>query len=311
MKLRSLVATVGIGAVGAVVNESLAKSGGRLEPSVVGEQSTYRWRGMDIEYTTAGPEDAPTVVCLHDPDIVGSGYEFRKLAAELTDEYRVVVPDLPGYGRSDRPPLRYSANLYRTFIDSFLKTVTDNPIVIASGLSGNYVLAIADDLELTEIVAICPRTEHEVSSEVEHAVLRSPVLGTGIYNALASKTGITGEFGEAFYGPLPEDKEWTQYHWQAAHQEGARFAPAARLSGYLHPDTDLAESITESSIPTTLLWGREALAPPLADGRSLAKQTDTRLIVIDYARTRPHVEYPTVVGKTLRDQLLESVNISH
>jgi 2-hydroxy-6-oxonona-2,4-dienedioate hydrolase len=42
------------------------------------------------------------IVCVHGA-VISSRY-FGRLSAELSSEYRVLMPDLPGYGRSDSPP---------------------------------------------------------------------------------------------------------------------------------------------------------------------------------------------------------------
>ena len=43
-----------------------------------------------------GPKDAPVVLMLHGAG--GSGHSFRALIPQLSDSYRVIVPDLPGQG---------------------------------------------------------------------------------------------------------------------------------------------------------------------------------------------------------------------
>lgn len=46
----------------------------------------------------AGPEDAPVLVLLH--GFGGSGHHFDPVLGSLTSKARVVLPDLPGHGRS-------------------------------------------------------------------------------------------------------------------------------------------------------------------------------------------------------------------
>ena len=114
------VAAVGVGAT-AVVNRTLRKRAGELDPALPGDQRTYRWRGMDVAYTEAGSPENPDLVLFHGINAAGSSGEFREIFSELADEYHVVAPDLPGFGRSDRPPLRYSAALYEDFVADFLE----------------------------------------------------------------------------------------------------------------------------------------------------------------------------------------------
>src|SRR5579875_3635734 len=46
-----------------------------------------------------GPPSARTVVCVH--GLTRNGRDFDRLAAALSDDYRVICPDMPGRGRSD------------------------------------------------------------------------------------------------------------------------------------------------------------------------------------------------------------------
>jgi haloalkane dehalogenase len=62
--------------------------------------------GLRVHYVDEGPHDAPeTVVCLHGEP--SWSYLYRKLIPTLTGAgHRVVVPDLVGFGRSDKPAAR-------------------------------------------------------------------------------------------------------------------------------------------------------------------------------------------------------------
>jgi pimeloyl-ACP methyl ester carboxylesterase len=59
--------------------------------------------GIDLWVVEDGPADGPVVVLLHGfPEL---GYSWRHQIPALTEAgFRVVVPDLRGYGRSDAPP---------------------------------------------------------------------------------------------------------------------------------------------------------------------------------------------------------------
>ncbi len=302
MNTRSWILALGIGAVGATVNHRLARAGGELPPGVPGTTATYQWRGVDITYTTRGDPSDPDVVCLHDVGVVGAGREFRGLTAELAEDYHVIVPDLPGYGQSDHPPVRYSASLYQSILRSFIQDVTTKPTVIASGLTGSYAAEAATELEINELVLVVPIAETGVRSPGLETLFRADGIGTGIYNLLTTRTALQHRQQTRWvYDPTTIGDAWIEYYWQAAHQEGARYAPAARLSGLLAPGSDLETLLAAVDVPVTLLWGREATTVPLQTGRSLAERTDSRLLVVDYARTRPHIEYPTKVATALTE----------
>lgn len=59
--------------------------------------------GVRIFYREAGASDAPAVILLH--GFPSSSHMYRNLIPALADRYRVIAPDLPGFGLSDMPPL--------------------------------------------------------------------------------------------------------------------------------------------------------------------------------------------------------------
>jgi len=59
--------------------------------------------GVDIFYREAGSKDKPTVLLLH--GYPTSSHMFRNLINELADDFHLIAPDYPGYGRSEQPPM--------------------------------------------------------------------------------------------------------------------------------------------------------------------------------------------------------------
>src|SRR5579883_3603854 len=62
---------------------------------------TVKVDGIDIFYREAGPADAPVVLLLH--GFPASSFQFRDLIPRLADRYRVIAPDLPGFGFTQVP----------------------------------------------------------------------------------------------------------------------------------------------------------------------------------------------------------------
>lgn len=69
--------------------------------------SPVRYRTQEVGqvkvfYREAGPADGPVVLLLH--GFPTSSHMFRDLIPELSDRYRVIAPDLPGFGLTKAPP---------------------------------------------------------------------------------------------------------------------------------------------------------------------------------------------------------------
>src|ERR1035438_1888005 len=60
--------------------------------------------GVTVFYREAGPLDAPVVLLLH--GFPTSSFQYRELMPRLADRYRVIAPDLPGFGFTEVPEKR-------------------------------------------------------------------------------------------------------------------------------------------------------------------------------------------------------------
>jgi len=60
--------------------------------------------GVRVFYREAGPLDGPVVLLLH--GFPTSSFQYRELIPRLADRYRVIAPDLPGFGFTEVPEAR-------------------------------------------------------------------------------------------------------------------------------------------------------------------------------------------------------------
>jgi pimeloyl-ACP methyl ester carboxylesterase len=73
--------------------------------------------GVEVFYRQSGPADAPVVLLLH--GFPTSSFQYRELIPRLADRYRVIAPDLPGFGFTMVPKERR----YPYTFDSLAKTM--------------------------------------------------------------------------------------------------------------------------------------------------------------------------------------------
>src|SRR5580698_718158 len=73
--------------------------------------------GVRVFYREAGPANAPVVLLLH--GFPASSFQYRELIPRLADKYRVLAPDLPGFGFTEVPEERG----YRYSFDALARTI--------------------------------------------------------------------------------------------------------------------------------------------------------------------------------------------
>lgn len=105
MNRRVFVAS-GIGSIAAMTPQAHAKPAIKETLRSIPEVSVHRISadGVDIFYREAGPVDAPVLLLLH--GFPTSSFQYRELMPLLADRYRVIAPDLPGFGFTEIPAER-------------------------------------------------------------------------------------------------------------------------------------------------------------------------------------------------------------
>jgi pyruvate/2-oxoglutarate dehydrogenase complex dihydrolipoamide dehydrogenase (E3) component/pimeloyl-ACP methyl ester carboxylesterase len=91
--------------------------------------------GVKVFYREAGPKDAPVILLLH--GFPTSSFQYRELIPRLADKYRVIAPDLPGFGFTEVPEERR----YTYTFDALAKTI--EALIDALGLK-RYALYVFD-----------------------------------------------------------------------------------------------------------------------------------------------------------------------
>jgi pimeloyl-ACP methyl ester carboxylesterase/membrane protein DedA with SNARE-associated domain len=95
-----------------------------------------------VVFREHGPADAPVVVLLHGSP--GSKDDFATVAPELNRRFRVIVPDLPGFGESTREIPDYSIRAHANYLDQLmLRLGVDRFHVVGFSMGGGVAIELA------------------------------------------------------------------------------------------------------------------------------------------------------------------------
>jgi pimeloyl-ACP methyl ester carboxylesterase len=113
--------------------------------------------GIQVFCREAGDREAPVVLLLH--GFPTSSFMFRELIPRLADRYRVIAPDLPGFGFTEVPEKRkyeYTFDALAATIAAFTEAIKINRYAIYVfdyGAPTGFRLAMAHPERITAIVS--------------------------------------------------------------------------------------------------------------------------------------------------------------
>ena len=248
-------------------------------------------RGARIRFVEAG-SGAPLVL-LHDS--LASHEMFLGALAHLADSFRVIAPDLPGFGASEKPdPQRYPYGW-----DGFADSVAD--LVGALGLGRVHVCghAMGGGVALA-LAARHPALVHKlvlvdalVYPTGEHLLERAgrvPVMGAVLWRQLMGPALFRSYVEASVYAGCTNVPAGRTDAFYAAFN-----APAARQAAHAtivaKSDTrPLVARLPRVTAESLVVWGRDDRVAPIEHGRRLARALKGRFEVLECGRCPPDEE---------------------
>jgi len=109
--------------------------------------SYWQWQGHSIYYVRAGKSHLQRHPILLIHGFGASTDHWRKNIIALSSDFEVWAIDLLGFGRSAKPDLAYSGQLWREQVDDFIREVIGQPAILAGNSLGGYVaLSVASQV---------------------------------------------------------------------------------------------------------------------------------------------------------------------
>ncbi|MGH2350711.1 MAG: alpha/beta fold hydrolase [Chloroflexota bacterium] len=263
--------------------------------------------GIAQRVLVAGTGDP--LVLLH--GLGGSADEWLSVLPALAERSRVIAPDAPGHGFSEKPPCRdghrYDLGYYTTSVLGVMDAlgVRQAPLVAVSG-GGPVALSIAlahpdrvSKLVLVDVAGL----GREVAWSYRIATL--PLM----HLALRRRDRRSIErFGRALcYDPdrLPEG--WVDHRleiWATPGAVEAFFATVRAGLSLLGQKVDFTARLGEVRQPTLLIWGRQDPTVPVAHAIAAHRALpNSQLRIFDECGHMPMWEYPEAFAQTVLDFL--------
>jgi pimeloyl-ACP methyl ester carboxylesterase len=296
-----------------VTSNSIINSLGKM---VYYTPTKFPW---EEDETLNNPQTKPTLIFLHGFGGGSSAYEWSKVYPAFASDYRVLAPDLIGWGRSAHPPRDYSPDDYITTIIEFIENTCDEPTaVVASSLTAAFTIRAA--IERPELfnclILTTPAGLSDFGQDYTNSffaqLVKLPLLDRLIYSTgVATEAGIRSFLDNRQFAQKERVyQEIVDAYLQSAQQPNAEYAALSFVRGDLC--FDLSLYIPKLTIPTAIIWGRKSEFTSPEIGRKLANlnpEAVKSFLEIEDVGLTPQLELPGVTIGLIR-QLLQKLTLS-
>ncbi|GAB2223814.1 hypothetical protein Droror1_Dr00004555 [Drosera rotundifolia] len=284
------------------------------------------------EHEKEGSQPSKNILMVPTISDVSTVEEWRSVAKDLVqrdgkENYRATIVDWPGLGYSDRPKLDYNADVMEKFLVDFVNLPgspvsrsASDLVIVGGGHAATIAVKAANNglLKPSAIAAVAPtwagplpivfgrESNMETRYGLLRGTLRAPAVGWMMYNMLVSnENSIQSQYKSHVYAdPLNVTPDIIQSRYELTKRKGARYVPAAFLTGLLDPVMSRDEFLEiftalEGKIPVLVISTSRSPKRSKAEMEALKGAKGVSKFVEVPGALLPQEEYPTSVADEL------------
>ncbi|MCV0430276.1 alpha/beta hydrolase [Nitrosopumilus sp.] len=260
------------------------------------EEKFLQIDGNKIRYLESG-NSKNTIVLLH--GLGASAERWLNVLPIFSKHYSVIVPDLIGFGLSDKPTIDYTPELFSDFLEKFFAQIgIVRPNLIGSSLGGQiaatYTSSHAEEIE--KLVLVSPAGAMTQSTPA----LDAYVMAALYPNEQTAKNAF--ELMEGSGEEVPQDI--ITGFIERMQLPNAKLAFMSTVLG-LKNSKPITTKLSSITIPTLIIWGSvDPVIPIDYSGSFISSLQDCRFFRMDGCGHTPYVQDPD----TFASKVLEFLN---
>ena len=238
-----------------------------------------------------------------------SWYAMSPLLGLLSQRFRAIAVDLPGYGKSSPLPERATIPAYADLLADLVEEVTDGPVVLVGHSMGgmtSLTMALRYPALVERMVLIDPTISGRLSRSINLIISPITLLERfGLGSLIVSTTeqmmvGITDRLMRPV--SFAERTGITEQDYMRIRAD-ARRPGQGRVRAecfFAMRDNDLRGRLNQVEAPSLVLWGAEDNTVPLRDAGVVADEwPEADLRIIPKAGHWPHFEAPDITRRQI------------
>jgi len=242
--------------------------------------------GNKIRYLESGNSEK-YIVLIH--GLGASAERWEHVIPHLEKNYRLIVPDLIGFGHSDKPLVDYTPDFFSEFISKFFKKINISKThLIGSSLGGQISVEFASKNNdvIDKLVLISPSGAMKHSTPALDAYVMAALYPT----AIGAKNAFEKMAGEG----KRIDPVVVERFVERMQLPNAKMSFMSTLLGLKNAEV-ITTKLTKITSPSLIIWGENDKDVPLRIARemhTLIKQSELK--IIEKARHNAFLDQPNL-----------------
>jgi pimeloyl-ACP methyl ester carboxylesterase len=263
-------------------------------------QRDVKANGVRLRVTETG--SGPSLLLLHGLFMDHSTWD--QVGDLLGREYRVVAPDLPGFGESEKPPesrFPYGINAFAdAVLDLYAGLELGRAVLVGHALGGAVAITLAArHPELISRLVLVDALCYPARPDLANRVALAPLIGGFTFKQLWGKSAFKAYFKESYLSRdarIPSAR--LDHYYETFNTPAARASALATMRATRDTRTVVAH-IARISMPTLVLWGRDDTLYPAALGQRMSREIHNAGFQLLDAGHVPHEEQPNAVAEAI------------
>ena len=280
------------------------KSKAELEKTYGSPKNAYvSALGVNLHYQDTGPsKNAIPILFLH--GFGASLQTWETWAQALSEDYRVISVDLPGFGLTGEDPSGiYTDQRSVEVLEAFLKELNIPKVVlVGNSMGGKFAWQFAARYpnQVAKLVLISP--DGYASPGIEYGKKPDVPAIADLYRYFFSKTFLVMNLEPAYANPKTLNDALVNRYYDLMLAPGVRGAILARMQQTVLQDP--VPSLASIQIPTLLIWGEKDAFIPISNSNDYLKvMPNAKRVSLPNIGHLPQEEQPSIGLQVLKEFL--------
>jgi 2-hydroxy-6-oxonona-2,4-dienedioate hydrolase len=255
--------------------------------------------GFSVRYLDYTQISYKTKVLLLLHGIGASAETWLSVVPASSKHFRLIIPDIIGFGYSDKPTVEYTLDFFLEFLQKFLDNLNIQVVSIVGSSFGGWIAA-------EFAIRFSKRTDRLVLAAPAGMML-SCTHGLDQYIIAAlypTRENVLNAFVDMAYDPAHVTEDMVTDFMNRMRLPNAKYTFMSTLFG-IRKSPIFPDRLSKILVPTLFIWGENDKLIPIQHFGDYRRVPNSKIVIIKECGHAPYVEKPVEFNKAVLDFLIQ------